>query len=262
VTTRWDVERALRESGLPAPARHVALELLTRTEGGTADVPAEFSPSLAGLASDTGMSRREIAYCLAVLESGGWLTRLRDLAAALKRKQPTSYRLHVPASARAALVASARAALVQDMHQPASARTSARTSAPGAHIQTYQNTRPLSRAPARTRDPRDLLREQGATERETDYIMSKFEGDPAVRYPAVYALTSIGNSATALIEQARRELADPGADDGAAQAPQPSVWLKPWCGQCDHENTRWAEVEQPDGNATVIRCPDCGDKRR
>ena len=102
-TTRWDVERALRGSGLPATARHVALELLTHTEAGTAKVPAKHSPSLAGLARDTGLSRRAVMNGLNVLESGGWVTRLRDLKRAVKDKQPTSYRLHVPASARAAL---------------------------------------------------------------------------------------------------------------------------------------------------------------
>ena len=64
----------------------------------------------------------------------------------------------------------------------------------------HQNTRPLSPAPARDRDPRALLREHGATEREIDYIMSKFEGDPDIRYTAVYALTSVTKHGTALID--------------------------------------------------------------
>ena len=103
MTTRWDVERALRDSGLPAAARHVALELLTRTGAGTAEVPAEHSPSLTTLARETGMSRRAVMRALNVLESGGWITRLRDLKRAVTEKQPTRYRLHAPARAGDAL---------------------------------------------------------------------------------------------------------------------------------------------------------------
>ncbi len=113
MTTRWDVERALRDSGLPAAARHVALELLTRAKAGTAGVPAEHSPSLTRLARDTGMSRRAVMDGLNVLESRGWVSRLRDLERARKEHRPTGYRLHVPASARAALG--------QDVPQPARA---------------------------------------------------------------------------------------------------------------------------------------------
>lgn len=180
-TTRWDVEHALRGSGLPAAARHVALALLTRTKGGTAEVPAEHSPSLAGLARDTGMSRREVAYCLNVLESRGWVTRRRDLKRAWKEKQPTGYRLHVPASAKAALV--------QDVHQSASARRApalvqetTRTSAPVAPNQTLNQTSIRS---ARTRGPADIIRAvyPDATDDEIDTI-TKAKIDNGARSPA------------------------------------------------------------------------------
>ena len=79
--------------------------------------------------------------------------------------------------------------------------------------------------------------------------MSKFEGDPAVRWPAVYALASVGSNGAALIEQARRELADLDADDGiwAPPAARP-----PWCGGCD-ERTRWREDEE----GRPYKCPKC-----
>lgn len=156
MTTRWDVERALRGSDLPAAARHVALALLSRTEAGTAGVPAEHSPSLARLARDTGYSRREVAYCLSALESRGWVTRLRDLERAHAEKRPTRYRLHVPASARGALV--------QEVHQSTSARGAPalvqevhRTSASVAPNQNLNQTSVRS-SRVRGREPADVIR--------------------------------------------------------------------------------------------------------
>jgi hypothetical protein len=213
VTTRWDVERALRESGLPAAARHVALELLTRTDGGGTEVPAKFTPSLTALAADTGLSRRRVIYSLDVLESSGWLTRLRDLEAARKKKQPTRYRLKVPASARGALV--------HDVHQPASApgapasagsalelvHQAHEVSAAVAHNQTFQtNTRPSSsrrtpRTGSRGRaaatddddskidkpDPRTILAGLGVDDPEAGAIIARLEAS-GVADPAAYLL--------------------------------------------------------------------------
>ena len=51
--------------------------------------------------------------------------------------------------------------------------------------------------------------------------------------------------------------ASPPADKPAAG----SIWLKPWCGQCDTQHTRWAEATQPDGTVQLVRCPDCGQRR-
>ena len=104
MTTRWDIERALRDSGLPAAARLVEHELLSRTDDGGTTIPARFMPSLTDLAHDTGLSRRTVIRGLDVLESGGWLSRHRDLEAARKQGQPTRYRPKLPPSARAALV--------------------------------------------------------------------------------------------------------------------------------------------------------------
>ena len=140
--------------GLPPAARLVALSLLTRTDAGTAEIPAKHSPSLAVQARDTGLSRRKVIYSLDVLESDGWLTRRRDLERARKDKQPTRYRLHIPASARAALV--------HGMHQPASAPRAPElvhdvhgASAPRAPSQTLSQTSVRS---ARGRGPADIIR--------------------------------------------------------------------------------------------------------
>jgi hypothetical protein len=95
MTDRWEVERALRDSGLPATARHVALELLTRSKAGSAEVPPRFAPSLSMLAHDTGLDRSTIKRALNVLESEHWITRSRDLVRARADGQPTAYQLHV-----------------------------------------------------------------------------------------------------------------------------------------------------------------------
>ena len=103
MTTRWDIEHALPDSGLPAAARLVEHVLLTRTDNGGTTIPARFMPSLTDLAHDTGLSRRSVIRALDVLESGGWLSRLRDPERARKEGKPTRYRPKLPPSARAAL---------------------------------------------------------------------------------------------------------------------------------------------------------------
>ena len=95
---RWEIERAVLASDLPSPARLVALTLLTRTDAETAVIPGRYSPSLSTIAGDTGLNRASVARHLNVLESAGWVTRLRDLGRAHSDKQPTCYQLHAPAS--------------------------------------------------------------------------------------------------------------------------------------------------------------------
>lgn len=258
MTTRWDIEHALRDSGLPAAARLVLHELLSRTDDGGTAIPARFMPSLTDLAHDTGYGRRTVMRALDALESGGWLSRRRDLEAARKDGKPTSYRPKLPPSARAALEARAtvtldpRATVTLGLgpegHQArGEGRGGARATV--AHkARTPEHQTSLS-APASDRDPRALLAKLGATEREIDCIMSKFEGDPAVRWPAVYALVSVGNNGPALIEQARRELARLDADDNLWSPPPDR---SPWCGECD-ERTRWRETD--DGQP--YKCPKC-----
>jgi DNA-binding transcriptional ArsR family regulator len=93
---RWEVERAIIRSGLPSQARLVALVLLTRTDAATAAIPAQFSPSLAALAADTGLDKSTIKRHLNVLEAGGWVTRIRD-PRAQSSHIPTGYALHASA---------------------------------------------------------------------------------------------------------------------------------------------------------------------
>ncbi|MEV4001013.1 hypothetical protein [Actinomadura sp. NPDC049753] len=157
---RYDVERAIKRSGLPSPSRLILFVLLTHVTNGTLVVPSEYTPSLSLLAEETGLSRRAVADHLNRVEAEGWLKRLRPpVQKARTEKARTSYRITIPA----ALLASAPDALVQEVHQtPASAggalaqkepqvTTSAgdalvqevhRASAGGAHNPTYSSSSP------------------------------------------------------------------------------------------------------------------------
>lgn len=96
MTSRWDIERALRSSGLPPIARHLALELLTYAEARTAVIPLDYSPSLSDLASDTGLCRSSIRNALNRLEQAGWLMRDRDIFRSRTNHRRTGYALQLP----------------------------------------------------------------------------------------------------------------------------------------------------------------------
>jgi hypothetical protein len=99
---RWEIERAVRSSGLPYPARLVVLMLLTRADAATAVVPLAHSPSLATLAADTGLGRSTVARHLAIVEEAGWVTRHRSVRAA-EEQAPNWYEVHLPARRTAGL---------------------------------------------------------------------------------------------------------------------------------------------------------------
>jgi hypothetical protein len=81
--------RAIRDSDLPAIARHVAMTLATY-----AGKRGEAYPTQQTLERGTGWSRRSVNHALATLELGGWLTRV----AKGHKGKATSYALHVPGS--------------------------------------------------------------------------------------------------------------------------------------------------------------------
>lgn len=94
---RWTVEKAVKASALPAPSRLILLVLLTRTDNGTAIVPAKYAPSLTTLASETGLSRRTVMDHLNRLETDGWLDRQRpSTREALASRARTGYRIGLP----------------------------------------------------------------------------------------------------------------------------------------------------------------------
>lgn len=101
---RWKVTKAVRRSDLPAPARHVMLTLADVAEVGTAEIPAQHTPSLAVLARETGLNESTVKRHLNTLEAEGWLVRSRPtIEAARLHGERTRYRLTMPQGAESAV---------------------------------------------------------------------------------------------------------------------------------------------------------------
>jgi len=84
---------AIRESGLPPPARHIAHALASVADNQSGRVRV----SLTWLQNATGLSRSSVAKYLNVLESGGWLLRNRaETWAAIKQHEMTEYTTVIP----------------------------------------------------------------------------------------------------------------------------------------------------------------------
>jgi hypothetical protein len=108
VVDRWAVERAVRQSTLDPPGRHLLLTLLTWADNDTASIPARFTPSLTTLERSTGLARSTVAAWLNRLEALGWVVRTRPTAAAARgRKARTAYALAVPTGLSGGLADSA-----------------------------------------------------------------------------------------------------------------------------------------------------------
>lgn len=100
-TSRWDFERAVLASDLPAPRRLILLALATRADAETCRIPDEYSPSHTRIADDTGLSRRTIVDHLAALEKDGWVRITRPSPAQQRAEhKPNQYRLRIPKNAR------------------------------------------------------------------------------------------------------------------------------------------------------------------
>jgi hypothetical protein len=146
MTSRWDVERAVRGSTLPAPARLVVLTIATWCDPDTAAIPAKYTPSLSGLAAATDLGRSTVAEHLKKLEVLGWLVRRRPtVEAARKYHERTLYRLCIPAELSTGLVQEPDH-LVQERDQTWSrSRTDL--------VQERDTTRPRSKEPAQPSSP-------------------------------------------------------------------------------------------------------------
>lgn len=97
---RLAFERAIRRSGLPAPARHVALTVATWADIASGVIPERFQPSLSTIAEATGMGVTTVKRHLSVLEQEGWLLRDRpEIALARREHARTKYALTIPPSA-------------------------------------------------------------------------------------------------------------------------------------------------------------------
>lgn len=111
-TSRWDFERAVLASDLPAPRRLILLALAVRADADTCRIPDEYSPSHARIADDTGLSRRTVVDHLAALETGGWVHITRPDAKRQRAEKLTNqYRLRIPKNAQPA-----PGELVQELH--------------------------------------------------------------------------------------------------------------------------------------------------
>lgn len=238
MTDRWEVERALRASGLPPLARLVTWALLSRADADTAMIPGQFSPSLTALASDTGLGRSSIAYYLNLLESGGWVTRLRDLERARAQKQPTRYRLHAPASPRAGLVQEPdqSQSRTSPCPGPALVRDTDLASPGAGHNQNTSRTKPDQKKPA-TADP--YLSLPGFGEFWDTYPRKAAKRQAAKAYRG--ALNRAGRP-DLIVKAAARYRDDPGRDP--AYTKHPATWLN---GDCWTDEP--APVRQPSGSS-------------
>lgn len=97
MASRWDITKAVRSSDLAAPARLIMLVLADVAEVGTAEIPEKFTPSVAVLARESGLSKRTVQTHLAALETAGWIERIYPATPeAMWRGDRIRYRLVLP----------------------------------------------------------------------------------------------------------------------------------------------------------------------
>lgn len=125
MATRWEITKAVRASGLPAPSRLIMLTLADVAEVGTAEIPAQFTPSLRVLSGETGLDRSTVKRHLSGLEESGWIARTRPDAKAQWEGERTRYRLTLPGGMEPPEVGA------QDAHLGADDTRGGRTERPG-----------------------------------------------------------------------------------------------------------------------------------
>jgi hypothetical protein len=198
---RWDAERAVKASELPAIARHMLLDLLTYTDAGTLVLPYRWSPSLTGLEDDTGWSRRTVTRYLDLLEAEGWLARLRPTVhdARVKHRR-TAYTVMIPDGLGTQAAQSRVTASPGLGTGPAQARVTASpelgTAGPGASA----SARLIQTVPDQPENPdltevviRALHRETGVTV-DADWAAGTVEAilsRPGVKNPRAYLIRII-----------------------------------------------------------------------
>ena len=271
---RFTYERAIRRSGLPAPARHLALTIATWAAVDTAEIPERFQPSLTTLEEATGLSRATVKRHLSVLEAAGWLGRDRpDVIKARTEHARTGYRLRIPDGAglteslgsdRAQPGLTVSPDLGSQRTQPGltvSPKSSFSSSSPGSpSLSTAAPDPPVTPVPA---------------ERE---IKAPPKGTPTAAQRAVRAAGVVSPEEEAAFIgwcTAKFLVQGPGwwrvcaadlpehaaawrADRPGGQAPGPA--LPPWCGSCGdggaaaRTNPRFRTVVVL---GTKVPCPDC-----
>lgn len=95
---RLEFERAIRVSGLPAPARHIALTIATWADIETGVIPDRYQPSTRVLLAATGMGKPTLLKYMKTLTLAGWIVATAPSAHdARTRHARTSYALAIPA---------------------------------------------------------------------------------------------------------------------------------------------------------------------
>lgn len=95
--SRFEYERAIRDSELPPLSRLLTLTLATWADVKTGVIPARLTPSLSMLESATGMDRSTVRRHLNKLEKDGWVGRDRPAVAdARSKKARTQYAITIP----------------------------------------------------------------------------------------------------------------------------------------------------------------------
>lgn len=98
--SRFEYERAVRNSDLPSLSRLLALTVATWADVRTGVIPDRLQPSLTTLEEATGMVRASVRTHLNKLEDGGWLDRNRPSASAARsQKARTKYKIRIPKGA-------------------------------------------------------------------------------------------------------------------------------------------------------------------
>ena len=96
-TSRFDIERAVLASKLPAICRHLVHVLCVKIDAQAGAILAVYQPSLSDLARETGWSRRTVIRKLARLEKEGWIIRDRPPPElARSRHLRTRYTILIP----------------------------------------------------------------------------------------------------------------------------------------------------------------------
>lgn len=135
MATRWEITKAVRGSDLPPPSRLIMLTLADVAEVGTAEIPAQFTPSLSVLARETGLDRSTVKRHLAALDEAGWIERTRPDAKAQWEGERTRYRLTLPRGTEPPGVGAEEAHLGADIPQ------GGRTEPPGVGAENHMGGR-------------------------------------------------------------------------------------------------------------------------
>lgn len=97
MTSKWDVNLAVRLSGMPPPRRLIMLVLADVADAKTGVIPDDRTPSLREISDWTGLDKATVCRHLDALDVDGWVIRERpDRETARRDRVRTTYRLDVP----------------------------------------------------------------------------------------------------------------------------------------------------------------------